>query len=159
MSDPVEKIKYVLGFAFSPWGLQVVLIEKNRPDWQKGYLNGIGGKIEPGETPLQAMIREFKEEAGLRIENWDHTVTIEGPTWKTEVFRAFNNYVLNAKSMTDEKVNIYPVDHLDDYQVLNNLHWLVRLNLDTEGGIRFPVTVNYDRHTNKKESKGDAPRS
>jgi 8-oxo-dGTP diphosphatase len=60
--------KYVVGFLIS--GSLVSLIKKNRPEWQKGKINGIGGKIEKGETPEQAMKREFYEEAGIRINKW-----------------------------------------------------------------------------------------
>jgi 8-oxo-dGTP diphosphatase len=44
-------IKYVVGFLFNEGKTKVVLIKKNRPDWQKGYFNGVGGKIEGDETP------------------------------------------------------------------------------------------------------------
>lgn len=40
---------------------QVLLIEKKR-GLGAGKINGPGGKIEPGETPLQAIIRETEEE-------------------------------------------------------------------------------------------------
>lgn len=41
-----------------------ILIRKNRPEWQRGLLNLPGGKIEKGETPEAAAIRELKEETG-----------------------------------------------------------------------------------------------
>ncbi|KAH8119029.1 hypothetical protein DFH11DRAFT_1686035 [Phellopilus nigrolimitatus] len=31
----------------------------------KGMYNGFGGKVEPGETPLEGAARELKEEAGI----------------------------------------------------------------------------------------------
>jgi 8-oxo-dGTP diphosphatase len=40
---------------------QVLLIEKKR-GLGAGKINGPGGKIDPGETPLQAIIRETQEE-------------------------------------------------------------------------------------------------
>ena len=46
-------------------GEKVLLVEKDRPAWQSGKLNLVGGKIEEGETPEQAALRELKEEAGL----------------------------------------------------------------------------------------------
>jgi hypothetical protein len=49
--------KYVVGLAFDDEG-RVALIEKNRPAWQRGLLNGIGGKIEGDEMPVETMIRE-----------------------------------------------------------------------------------------------------
>ena len=42
----MDKKYYVLGFLFSPDCKRVALIIKNRPDWQAGFLNGIGGKID-----------------------------------------------------------------------------------------------------------------
>lgn len=71
--DGVEIDKaYVCGFLIcrtsqTNW---VALIRKARPSWQAGRLNGIGGSIEPGETALSAMRREFEEEAGVVIEDW-----------------------------------------------------------------------------------------
>ena len=58
---------YVVGFLFSDDRKKVVLIEKTHPGWQKGKWNGIGGHIEEGELPKDAMQREFNEEAGVLI--------------------------------------------------------------------------------------------
>lgn len=42
-----------------------MLVLKNKPAWQKGRLNLVGGKVEPGETPQQAAKRELAEETGF----------------------------------------------------------------------------------------------
>lgn len=60
--------QYVIIFpkvANSSPGGEILLVMKDRPTWQKGHLNLVGGKIEDGETPEQAALRELKEEAGL----------------------------------------------------------------------------------------------
>ena len=46
-------------------GEKILLVKKDRPAWQSGRLNLVGGKIEEGETPEQAALRELKEEAGF----------------------------------------------------------------------------------------------
>lgn len=43
----------------------VLLVRKNKPQWQVGRLNLVGGRIEEGETPTETAIRELQEEAGL----------------------------------------------------------------------------------------------
>ncbi len=43
----------------------VLVVHKDRPAWQAGRLNLVGGKIEEGEDPFDAAVRELKEEAGL----------------------------------------------------------------------------------------------
>jgi 8-oxo-dGTP diphosphatase len=40
---------------------------KKANDIHAGKWNGLGGKLEPGESPEQCVIREVREEAGLEI--------------------------------------------------------------------------------------------
>jgi 8-oxo-dGTP diphosphatase len=59
-SDPRERA--VLCFIIEQG--RVLLIEKKR-GLGAGKINGPGGRLEPGETPLQAALRETEEEVGL----------------------------------------------------------------------------------------------
>lgn len=96
--------KYVAGFLFSPDFENVVLIEKNKPAWQKGKYNGIGGKIEEGETPGEAMRREFEEEAGLSIDDWLYLCKIGTSEYEVIFFYATSQDWDNHLSCTDEEV-------------------------------------------------------
>lgn len=42
---------------------------KKANDMHQGKWNGLGGKMEPGETPEECVIREVREESGLTIHN------------------------------------------------------------------------------------------
>ena len=44
----INVTRYVLGFLFNPQHTSVVLVKKNRPDWQRGFYNGVGGHVEEG---------------------------------------------------------------------------------------------------------------
>lgn len=121
--------KYVVGFMFSEDLSQVVLILKNRPKWQAGMLNGVGGKVEHNESYLQAMRREFKEETNLYVENWINFATIEGIDYQLECFTAVGD-VSNIETMTDEPVIVVNVDSLYSMTVIFNLRWLIPLALD-----------------------------
>lgn len=72
-------MRYVAGFLFHPQHTGIALIEKQHPEYQKGFLNGIGGKVEAQESPTEAMVREFREETGVHISRWKH--------FRTERFR------------------------------------------------------------------------
>ena len=41
--------RYVVGFVFNKSKTEVMLIEKQRPLWQKNHFNGIGGHIRKGK--------------------------------------------------------------------------------------------------------------
>src|SRR3990172_6681132 len=42
---------------------------KKANDVHQGKWNGLGGKLDPGETPEECIVREVWEESGLRITN------------------------------------------------------------------------------------------
>jgi 8-oxo-dGTP diphosphatase len=50
---------------------QTLLLHRNRKeaDRHKGKWNGLGGKLEPGESPEEGVVREVREESGLIITN------------------------------------------------------------------------------------------
>lgn len=118
---------YVLGFAFQDDG--VWLIHKNHPEWQKGLWNGIGGKIKEDELALNAMIREFKEEAGLDVIPWVHYLTISDEK-NYEVFCYHYKLPddLYPKTMENEEVQWFNVNVLLKYNshlVISNLNWMI----------------------------------
>lgn len=72
-----QRALQVVGFVFNHSLSQVLLIRKNRPDWQKRKLNGIGGNVSLPEDKAdgftcidygKAFVREAKEEAGLVLD-------------------------------------------------------------------------------------------
>ena len=118
------KTQFVIGFLFK--NDEVALIAKNRPEWQRGKLNGVGGHIENGETPLNAMRREFCEEAGGFLESWEYYCTMTYPDAEIYCFRCFEPYTPINK--TDEVISWYLIDRLPK-NVIPNLNWLIPLAL------------------------------
>ena len=53
-----------------------LLIHKKKKDMNEGKYLGIGGKIEPNETVVQALIRETFEETGLTLQSYHHRAEI-----------------------------------------------------------------------------------
>lgn len=137
---------YVVGFAFSLGSHKVALIRKERPEWQKGKLNGIGGHIEPGESPSQAMTREFEEETGVKIplRNWNLFVHMLFPSAEIYFFKTLVPLLIfenNIHTTTDE--HIIKIDHreLGQAGVIPNLRWLVPLAAYTDDDYE-PIVVS-----------------
>jgi len=70
-------IRYTL--CFLTRGEQVLLLHRRNPPNQ-GLWNGVGGHIEPGESPLASVLREVYEETGypLRSARYAGLLTWEG---------------------------------------------------------------------------------
>ncbi len=124
------KKKYVAGFLFSENGAHVALIEKQKPDWQKNKLNGIGGKIKEGESALQAMQREFLEEAGVDISNWTPFCLLSGDDFEVHFFSHFSDDVYKVRTMEAEQVLYHSTKAIAFMDVIPNLKWLVPMALD-----------------------------
>lgn len=127
------KQKYVAGFMFTNDCKNVILIRKKKPAWQLGKLNGVGGKVENNEIPKDAMIREYKEEAGITFDKWDNFLTVEYKSCTVYFFKGFSDscfYQSETKeSEIIEKISIdkFPID-----EVIPNLNWIINLALDPD---------------------------
>ena len=140
---------YVVGFAFGPNKNAVVLVCKTHPDWQAGLLNGIGGKVNAGETHAQAMVREYKEEAGVETdpECWQPVVEMEYPGGVISFFRTFDPDAYHlAKTMTDEEVVPINLGELSEYRCVANINWILPLCIHADASasgsrMQLPVRI------------------
>ncbi|CAN5728807.1 hypothetical protein BH24ACT21_BH24ACT21_15240 [soil metagenome] len=126
-------MNYVVGFYFSECGEQVALIRKLNPEWQRGLLNGIGGKVEPGERPYDAMMREFEEETGAHIEGWRLFCTATTEDDRLHFFTARGDLTELYSAETEEVLTV-TVEDISTLDTIPNLRWLVPLALD-EGNL------------------------
>lgn len=125
--------EYVLGFMFDTKGEWVALIKKNKPEWQKGRFNGIGGKVELNEVFWAAMVREFKEETGVEHEDWLWVGEIQEKDWKIGVFTCATDKVHLTTSTTDEEVIVFSLETVKEFtkeQTISNVPWLVAICRD-----------------------------
>ncbi|HXE61100.1 MAG TPA: NUDIX domain-containing protein [Gemmatimonadaceae bacterium] len=130
--------RYVLALLFSADRRRVVLIEKNRPAWQAGRVNALGGKLRGDETPQEAARREVREEAGVDVAAWERVLVWHDPVYTMHVVRAFDDAALGARTAEDQRVFLAAVDALPA-NAIDNLQWLVPLALDRD--VAVPIDV------------------
>lgn len=124
---------YCLGFAFTDHDNFVVLIRKNKPAWQKGLLNGVGGKVEENEPPRVAMAREFREETGIvtKYEEWRKFTEMRFTDavvhcYAVRLAKGRDNFC----QMTDEQVGLFSmIDVRNHPKIIPNLRWLIPMAL------------------------------
>ena len=122
---------YVCGFVFSSDFKTVLLIRKNRPDWQAGRLNGIGGHVEDiDHNTAHAISRECEEETGVFIppSQWTLVVRTHFPLAQVDFFSVVwpSTSLREFKTITDEALLVEDVAELSE-TVLPNLNWLIPL--------------------------------
>lgn len=133
-------MNYVVGFLFNESLTKVLLIEKNRPAWQAGFYNGIGGKIEATDySSDHAMIRELREETGIELSGngliggFECRLLLRN---KESLIHVYKIIVRNAlfdtwRTMTDETIQEFYIDRLP-VKVIPQLNWLIPFLLDTD---------------------------
>jgi 8-oxo-dGTP diphosphatase len=141
--DPV----YVLGFLFDVQHPNLVmLIKKDKgPPWLIGRLNGIGGKMEPRETPLQAMEREAQEEVNpdlnAMIGPWaQFAIILDGDGHTVYCFVAYALSLSSIEIRRDPKetehVGVYDWSHREAWlgpPLTPQLRWLIPMAQERRG--------------------------
>ena len=73
-------------------------VDENKDKWI-----GIGGKFEEGESPEDCLLREVREETGLRLLRWRYRgiVTFVSDEWGTEYMHLFTSDAFEGSLRTD----------------------------------------------------------
>lgn len=141
-------VNYVAGFLFNKEKDKVILVRKKKPDWQKGRLNGVGGKIEPIDLNSKtAMQREFYEETGVATlpNQWTLFCQYFFENQYVDFYRLFDtkytNYFDQAHTKETEEILKLPVQFVlnQHNSIIYNLKWLIPLALDPSIDFKKPM--------------------
>ena len=127
-----------LGFIFDSSLREVLLIKKNRPEWQKGFHNGVGGHADTLEARLEkweeCFVREAKEETNLLLDA-DRLVKIgriRGENEKNPFIVVMFAYRLKSTqernvidTITDEELVWVPIEDIDMIPLIENLRFII----------------------------------
>jgi 8-oxo-dGTP diphosphatase len=127
--------EYVVGFCFNLERTEVAFLQKTHPEWQAGKYNGIGGHIKDDESPIEAMVREFNEEAGVKTDpqNWFLFAIMNDGDVRVYCYCCYNDIIFNnIKTMTDEPIHKFDLSMLRMFNenFVPNLAWLIPLAAD-----------------------------
>lgn len=116
-----------LVFIFNPNLDKVWLIKKESPEWQRGLLNGLGGKTEGEESPIDCAIRELQEESGLIKKDLVEVGSMVGIGWRTTIYTGVTSETLETRD--EGEVKLYDLDAYKHYPHIENLTLLIEAAL------------------------------
>lgn len=125
-------IRYTLGFLFNKDLSKVLLIHKLSPEWQKGKINGLGGKFEIGETFYECIVREVKEETALVTESkeWKKIGELHSTRWLVDIVAyVYKEAETDATNVEKQQIEWFSISNLPT-NIMSNLSWLVPLCKD-----------------------------
>lgn len=134
-------MNYVAGFAWYKDHVWLIKKAMKGPAAVQGRWNAIGGKIESDETPLQAMVREFEEEVGVRVEDWTLKVVLAhtNADWKVYFYSCELTSVQHPEQQEDEPIGLFDPSDWGLMPMVPNLLWLIPLSRDRT--VVFPIHI------------------
>lgn len=122
----------------------VLLVRKTKgPPAVVGKLNGIGGKVNPGESSQAAARRECLEECGLALPFHQPRVILQGTGWSVHFYLedlpVHVSYTdVPSENDVGEAMQFFPLSDLSRLDVVPNVQWLLPFCLDDQV---MPITV------------------
>lgn len=105
---------------------KILLLNREKPSWM-GSWNGVGGKLEEGETPTECIIREVFEETSIKLENVQYKGIV---TWKEDGIKSGGMYAFTA-SIPDDFLYKTPIKVREGILDWKDIQWI--LNPDNTG--------------------------
>jgi len=142
-SGEQKMIPAVLLYAFHEG--KVLMIHRNlmKNDFHEGKWNGLGGKMESGESNLECAVREFKEESGCSTshEQWQWAGHLHFPNFKPHKKEDWSATVFRCELKKEQ------LEELFEKSKEGTLHWIPSsdvLNLSLWPGDRhfIPFVLN-----------------
>ncbi|WP_139998678.1 NUDIX hydrolase [Paenibacillus paridis] len=128
-------LKY--NICFIKRGAEILLLNRERSSWM-GCWNGIGGKLDPEETPRDSMIREMEEETGIG----SYSLKFKGlVTWTGDDFDfgGMYAYVAEVPENFEYATPVRTDEGILDWKKIN---WI--LHADNVGIVpNIPITLPY----------------
>lgn len=84
-------LKYTI--CFIKRGHEILMLNRESAQWM-GMWNGVGGKLEMGETPLACILREVKEETGILLTDVEYKGNV---TWEVHDSNSDGMYLFIAE--------------------------------------------------------------
>nr|WP_290670488.1 8-oxo-dGTP diphosphatase [Ardenticatena sp.] len=135
----------------------ILLLRGAAHKWFAGRYNGVGGHVEPGETILEAAIREVREETGaspttLRLRGIVHITGTPGVL----LFVFTGTIEGDLHATTDEgTLEWIPRTTLHTVPLVADLHWLLPRILDEQREIVYATFTFTTNEVQIRTAEGD----
>lgn len=126
-----------------------VLLIRKKVGFGKGKLTGVGGRIEAGESPAEAIIREVLEEVGVKVLELEPAGKLEfysasdDPDWVVYIYRS-KKFEGEPKPSDEAEPEWYDVRHLPYCEMWeDDIFWLPQVLAGKTVEGRFWFDENY----------------
>ena len=120
--ERIRRADTVVTFPVLPDG-RILLLKQQQPNTGE-YISGAGGRMDPGEEPLQAAKRELLEETGYHADEWvllDAQQPVGKIEWVVYTFIAKRLRKVAEPSFDGgEKIRLYPISFKEFLMLSSN---------------------------------------
>ena len=122
---------------------EILMLNRQKPSWM-GMWNGVGGRMEQGETPKECILREVREETGIEIADARDCGVV---TWEADG-KDLGGMHLYIAEINDDIEYITPKSTDEGILDWKKIDWI--LNPDNTGVIKniqhfLPIALKNDK--------------